>query len=209
MMLNPAIEKYLTALHPVQMGILAEMERLALEKNFPYVGPLVGQALQILSRISQAKKILELGSGFGYSAFWFLQGMEKEGRIICTDKKGENERLARGFFRKAGMEGRVDFRVGDALETLKATEEGPFDIIFNDIDKEDYPRALELALPKIRKGGLFVSDNVLWFGSVADSRTKEPTTLAIQKFNRMLFSNKNLLTTIVPLRDGLSVSLKL
>jgi len=100
-------------------------------------------------------------------------------------------------------------RVGDALEILSEEKPASLDIIFNDIDKEDYPRVFKLAVPRLRAGGLFITDNVLWSGRVADRKNSEPTTQAIQEFNRMLYGSKELFTSIIPLRDGVAVARKL
>ena len=121
------------------------------------------------------------------------------------DRKNADE--ARGYFERSGVAGRITIKVGDALELLSEQKE-QFDIIFCDVDKEDYPRAFRLALPRLRKGGLFVADNALWSGKVADKRPTETTTKAIQEFNRLLYASPELFTTILPIRDGVAVAVK-
>lgn len=205
--LNPAIEGYLHELLPQRDAVLSDMELLGKEKGFPIIGPLVGRLLCQLTRLTQARHIFELGSGYGYSAVWFSKGLSEDGKIISTDGSPENARLARQFFERAGIAARVDFRVGDALSLLEQ-EPGPFDIILNDIDKHEYPQAFEKAVPKLRKGGLLITDNVLWHGRVV-SGDQQPSTLGVLKFNEMAYHSDGVYTTIIPLRDGVAVTLKL
>ena len=205
-LINVEIEKYLNEIIPDRDFVLTEMETYATSKNFPIVGPLVGRFLYQITKATKAKRILELGSGFGYSAYWFAKAVGRGGTIICTDKSEENEVRAKQYLKKGRLESRVNFIVGNALSSLGNTR-GPFDIIFNDIDKTQYPSALMLALPKLRKGGLFISDNALWSGRILD-RKPDAATAGILAFTRMLFASKELFTTIIPLRDGLSVSIK-
>jgi predicted O-methyltransferase YrrM len=204
---QPDIEQYLKDIAPDRDRVLTEMETFAEQIGFPIVGPLVGRLLYLLAASMNAKRILELGSGFGYSAYWFAKATSDDARIICTDNKHENAERARAWFARGNVDKKIEFRVGDALATLAATE-GPFDIIFNDIDKHDYPKALALSLPKLRTGGLLISDNVLWKGRVLAEKPDEATA-AILTFNRRLYSLPELFSTIIPLRDGVSVSIKL
>jgi caffeoyl-CoA O-methyltransferase len=204
---EPKINDYIRSLRPSNDKVLAKMETYAEQNGFPIIGPLVGPILRQLAVVSGAKRILELGSGFGYSAYWFAGGMIRSGKIICTDNSEENRQRALGYFNKGGYESMIDFRIGDALEILSSFK-GPFDIILNDIDKRDYPRALELAIPRLKPGGLFISDNVLWSGLVI-SENPDTTTKTILDFNRKLFKSKNLLSSIIPIRDGLAVAVKL
>jgi caffeoyl-CoA O-methyltransferase len=205
--LAPAINAYLHNLLPQSDSVLSEMERIGQEKGFPIIGPLVGRLLCQLAQLTQARRIFELGSGYGYSAVWFSKGMVADGKIISTDGSAANARAARQFFERAGIGSRVDFRVGDAL-TLLDQESGPFDIILNDIDKHEYPQAFEKAIPRLRKGGLLITDNVLWHGRVATG-DQQPSTLGVLKFNQLAYGSPDVLTTIIPLRDGVAVSLKL
>ena len=204
--INTAIENYLKGLLPERDNVLQEMEAYGHQKGFPIIGPLVGRLLFQLASLTQAKKIFELGSGFGYSALWFSKGVQPHAKIICTDGSQENAAMARGFLKQAGIEMLVDFRVGDALTLLDA-EPGPFDIILNDIDKHEYPQAFLKAVPKLRKGGLLITDNVLWSGKVV-SRDPDPDTKGILEFNQLAYQSKEVHTVIIPLRDGVAVSMK-
>jgi len=204
--LNSEINNYLHSLIPDRDPVLEEMERIGKEKGFPIIGPLVGRLLCQLALLTQARTVFELGSGYGYSAIWFSKGMRPGGRIICTDGEKENARQAAAFFERAGIKN-VDYRVGDALSMLER-EPGPFDIILNDIDKHEYPEAFKKALPKLRKGGLLITDNTLWYGKVVMG-DKERSTLGILEFNRLAYRSTEVFSTLVPLRDGVTVSIKL
>jgi predicted O-methyltransferase YrrM len=129
------------------------------------------------------------------------------GRVHYTDSDQKNCEKAKKYCERAGVAERVTFKRGDALELLSEEKE-PFDIIFNDVDKDDYPRVLRLAVPRLKKGGLFVTDNVLWSGKVAEKNAKDSNTKAIQEFNRLLYGSQELFTTIIPLRDGVSIAVK-
>ncbi len=154
-----------------------------------------------------AKSIFELGSAIGYSTIWWARAVGESGRVTYTDGNPKNAQEARGYFERAGVGKQINVKVGDALELL-SEEKQEFDIIFNDVDKEDYPRVFRIALAKLRKGGLFVTDNVLWSGRAAQKDPQEATTKAIQEFNRQLYASPDLFTTILPLRDGVAVAQK-
>jgi caffeoyl-CoA O-methyltransferase len=203
---HPEIEGYLHHLLPPREPVVAEMEALAEKNHFPIVGPLVGRLLYQLALIHRAERVLELGSGFGYSAYWFAKGLPKTGRVICTEGSADRIRQGVDFLRRAGLGNQVEFRQGDALELI-AQMEGPFDIVFCDIDKASYPDALSLGLPRLRSGGLFIADNVLWSGRVATA-ADDPDTTGIKAFNKAIYARPELTSTLIPLRDGVSVSIK-
>jgi caffeoyl-CoA O-methyltransferase len=148
-----------------------------------------------------------LGSAIGYSTIWWAQAVGEKGRVIYTDGDPKNAERARGYFGRAGVSNRITVHTGDALEFLSEQKQ-QYDIIFNDVDKEDYPRVLRLVSPRLRKGGLFITDNVLWSGRVTEKNPKEPSTKAILEFNRLLYSSADFFTTILPIRDGIAVALK-
>jgi len=201
------VEDYLYSLLPQRDEVLNEMEEQAAKRDIPIVGPAVGRLLHQLALISGAKTVFEMGSAIGYSTIWWARAVGEGGRVIYTDGDRKNANEARGYFERAGVMKQITVKVGDALEILSEQTQ-QFDIIFCDVDKEDYPRALRLALPRLRKGGLFVADNVLWSGKVAQKKPAEASTKAIQEFNRLLYSSAELFTTILPIRDGVSVSVK-
>lgn len=204
---HPDIVEYLLNVTPERDEVLQDMEEFALEKNFPIVGPLVGRTLYLFTQVLDAKRVLELGSGFGYSAYWFAKAVRKDGLVICTDDDAQNAERAQEYFRRGKIANRIQFHVGEALKIID-TLEGSFDIIFNDLDKHQYPKAFRKALPKLRKGGLLISDNVLWCGKILDKKP-DADTAGILTFNRLIYSSKEVFTVILPIRDGISVSIRL
>ena len=207
MIVSPEVERYLAGLAAPRDEALREMEALAEERGFPIVGAEVGRLLGMLAATAGARRVLELGSGFGYSAVWFARALPPDGRVICTDFSDENRARAEGFFRKAGVAAKVEFRVGDALGIAR-TLDAPFDIVFNDVDKEAYPDVVPLAVTLLRSGGLFISDNALWGGKVAGDGKVDPATAALKRFNTAVSRHPGLETVIIPLRDGLAVCRK-
>lgn len=203
---HPAIEEYLKSLAPEADPVLREMEALAESRRFPIVGPLVGRLLALLALAVGARRVLELGSGYGYSAYWFARALGPEGEIVCTEYSHDNARLAREFLARGKVRPRVEFEVGDALE-LVDRHPGPFDLIFMDIDKALYPKAFPKLLPRLRSGGLLVTDNMLWRGAVLHP-AEDDATRGIQTYTRLLYGSDDLFTILLPLRDGVSVSLR-
>jgi len=201
------VENYLYSLLPARDEVLVEMEAAAAKRDIPIVGPAVGRVLHQLALTTDSKNVFEMGSAIGYSTIWWARAVGKGGRVFYTDGDRKNADEARGYFQRAGVADRISVHVGDALELLSEQKQ-QFDIIFCDLDKEDYPRALRLALPKLRKRGLFVADNVLWSGKVAQENAGEASTKAIQELNRLLYTSGELFTTILPIRDGLAVAIK-
>lgn len=201
------VDDYLYSMLPKRDEVLEEMEGYATEHNIPIVGPAVARVLQQLALMISAKTVFELGSAIGYSTIWWAQAVGEKGRVIYTDGDARNAKRARGYFDRVGVSNRIALRTGDALEILSEQKE-QYDIIFNDVDKEDYPRVLRLVSPRLRKGGLFITDNVLWSGRVAEKNPKEAQTKAILEFNRLLYNSTDFYTTILPIRDGLAVALK-
>ncbi|MEK6224076.1 MAG: O-methyltransferase [Thermodesulfobacteriales bacterium] len=187
--------------------ILSEMEEMAREKNIPIVGRQVGSFLYQLAITINAKRIFELGSAFGYSAYWFAKAVGIDGQVSFTDLSKDNILLAKDFIKLVGFEERINIHFGDGALILDESS-GEFDIIFNDIEKEDYPQVIDRAYKKLRIGGLFITDNVLWHGRVI-SEDKSPATEGVREFTKLLMSHKGFYTTIVPIRDGLSISVKL
>lgn len=204
---NAAVEKYMLGLLPERDAVLREMEKQAQRRDIPIVGPAVGRLLYQYARLIQAKTVFEMGSAIGYSTLWWARAVGDSGSVFYTDGDRKNADEARGYFQRAGMEGRITIGVGDALELLSEQKQ-QFDIIFNDVDKEDYPRVLHLVSSRLRKGGLFITDNVLWSGRVTEAKPKANSTRAIQEFNRRLYTMAEFFTTIIPLRDGLAVAIK-
>ena len=203
-----AVEKYLYGILPERDPVLAEMEEQAGKRNIPIVGPAVARVFYQYARLINAKRVFEMGSAIGYSTIWWARAVGEGGEVIYTDRNKKNAAEARQYFQRTNVENRIRVEVGDALELL-SEQKREFDIIFNDVDKEDYPRVLHLVSSRLRRGGLFITDNVLWSGRVVQKRPDLLTTRAIQEFNQRLYAMPEFFTTILPLRDGVSVSVKL
>ena len=202
----PDVEDYMYSMLPARDEVLQEMETEAAKHDVAIVGPAVARVLYQLAVISKAKRVFEMGSAIGYSTIWWARGVGEGGRVIYTDGDPKRAEKARRYFERAGVSQRIVVRVGDALEILSEQKE-PYDIIFNDVDKTDYPRVFRLALPHLKSGGLFITDNVLWSGKVGKPNPDE-TTKAILEFNRLIYESKDLFTTILPIRDGVAVCVK-
>ena len=203
----PKVEAYMDGLLPQRDPVLIEIETLAANLGIPIIGPVVGRVLFLLAKLTNARNVFEMGSAVGYSTIWLARGIGEEGVVYYTDTEQENARRAEGYLRKAGVSNQVRLLIGDAIHLID-TVEGEFDLIFNDVDKEQYPEAFVKAYPRLRRGGLLVSDNVLWYGRVAEGN-RDAETEAVHEFNRLIYSKDDLFTTILPIRDGISVSLKL
>jgi len=203
----PAVEDYLYSLLPARDEVLTGIEAEAAKRDIPIVGPAVGRILYQLAVMIGARRVFELGSAIGYSTIWWARAVGEHGRVIYTDGDRKKADEARRYFDRAGVAERITVKTGDALEIL-SEEKTEYDIIFNDVDKEDYPRVFKLVVPRLRKGGLFVTDNVLWSGKVAQKSPSEASTKAILEFNRLLYGSPDFFTTILPIRDGVAVAVK-
>ncbi len=204
--LNPVIEEYLDDLFPETDPILREMEERAEREKFPAVGRQVGRALDLFTRLARARRIFEFGSGFGYSTYWFARAAGPAGHVVHVDKSEERSRDAREYLKRGKLHDRVIFEVGDALDVFRQ-QEGDWDLVFFDHDKERYADALALAWPRLKPGGLLIADNVLWSGKMITG-DKSPATEGIRRFTDALLKLPDGHTSILPLRDGVSVTWK-
>ena len=209
---NRDVERYLRGLLDEDHPVAAEMEARAKEHDFPIVGRVVGMTLEVLARAISARRVFEMGSGYGYSAYWFSRAVGESGEVHMTEGDPENQRLALDFLGRAGFEGRVHSHVGNALDLIEATR-GELDVVFCDIDKGDYPAAWEKARDRIRIGGLWLCDNVLWSGRVAQDEPEDDVqpgwTERIREHNEAVAADERFRSTILPTRDGVMVALRI
>jgi len=213
------VDGYLVELVKAQFAdqVLTEMEIRADDAGFPIVGRAVGRFLELQARAIGARRIVELGSGFGYSAYFFAGAVGDDGEVVCTDTDPDNARLAETYLRRAGRWAPVRYHVGDALEGL-ATVEGELDVVYCDIDKQGYPAAWAAAAERLRVGGMFLCDNVLWDGRVAGlapadeddevAAARAAVTDDIVAMSREIASDPRYVSSLAPIRDGVLVALR-
>ncbi|HEX9774196.1 MAG TPA: O-methyltransferase [Actinomycetota bacterium] len=209
---DPDVARYMRGLlDRHDEDVLVEMEKLAEEKRFPIVNRHVGVTLEILTRIHGARRIFELGSGYGYSAYWFARGAGPDAEIHCTDGDAENAKAAEDFLGRAGLWDRITYHVGDAVTSFDGVE-GEWDVVYDDIDKDGYPAAWRAASGRIRLGGLYICDNVLWGGQVAGHAGPDGMpgewTEAIKEHNSLIANDERYVSSILPIRDGVMLALR-
>lgn len=205
-LLIAGLDEYLLSILPPRDEVLSRVEEEAARRGIPIVGAAVGRLLAQVARLAGARRVFELGSAVGYSTIWLARAVGEGGRVFFTDGSEENAAEARKNLEEAGVADRVTVLVGDALRSLDETE-GEFDLIFNDVDKEGYPDVARRAVPRLRVGGLLVTDNVLWDGALRLPACEDDAeTAAIREFNRICYAHPDLEVTIVPLRDGVSLA---
>ena len=208
-LIAPEVNEYLKKLIPPRNTILEEMETYASEVKFPIIGPVAGQFCYTIARMSNAKRIFELGSGYGYSTAWFARAVMENGggSVYHVVWDEELSQKARKYLHGLGYDDIVHYRVSEAVSALKDTE-GPFDLIFNDIDKEGYPASLPVIKEKLRPGGIVIVDNVLWSGRIFDPEDVKPETEGIREFTALISKDSDFTVNILPIRDGLLVAMK-
>ena len=203
------VEEYIYRLLPERDPVVKEMEDYAEEHRIPIIGPAVARLLALLVQVSGAKRIFEMGSAIGYSTVWLARAVGTQGKVFYSDGDPDKAKRAEVYFRMAGVAKRIEVKVGDALALVKKTP-GKFDVIFIDVDKQQYPGALQAALPKLQQGGLIIADNTLWSGKAArPAAVDDKDTKGIQEFNRLVYSSKELYPVLIPLRDGVTVCRKM
>ena len=200
---------YLDRAVPDRPPELQRMEAYARDRNFPIIGPASGHCCYLLTRLAGARRVFEMGSGYGYSTAWFARGVRANGggevHHVVWDR--ELSERARGHLTALGYSDLIRYRVGEAIEALRNAV-GPFDIVFMDIDKEGYPAAVPVIESRLRPGGLLIVDNMLWHGQVLDPDDRQRETEAIRETTRMLTNSPDWISSIVPIRDGLLVSMR-
>ncbi len=209
---HPAVDRYMKELAAVDdEEVLLEMEALAEKEGFPIIGRLCGRTIELLARAIGARRIFEMGSGYGYSAYWFSRAVGPQGQIHLTDTDPENDAKARDYLTRAGLYAPIRYHVADAFDALEATE-GLFDIVYVDINKGDYLKAWEVGSRRVRIGGFYICDNMLWSGRVTgesdEPDVQEGWTQVIDQTNRAIEADPNFRSTIIPTRDGVVVALR-
>lgn len=205
------VERYLAGLNRAHDAVLDEIAREGEQQGLPLVDAEVGALLQVLATSIGARRILEIGTCIGYSGIWLARALPTDGMLFTMEMSEDRARTAKANFARAGVSDRVSVMVGDAqLKVVKVA--GPFDLIFQDGAKPLYNTLLEPLVRLLRPGGLLVTDNVLWDGKVVPGHHQEPATdadtLAIAEYNERLNAHPQLLTSTVPLRDGVALSVK-
>jgi len=201
--------EYIDSLVPPRPMEMQAMEEEAERTGFPIVGPASGYLCYQLARMLGARRIFELGSGFGYSTAWFARAVSENGggEVYHVVWDPELSRQAQTHLTALGFDGMIHYHVGEAVQFLRDTA-GPFDLIFNDIDKESYPDSLPVIFEKLRPGGVLVVDNLLWHGRIFDDKDTTPATEGIRKMTELLTCNPGWIVTLVPVRDGVMVAYK-
>jgi predicted O-methyltransferase YrrM len=207
-----AVERYLSELNHATDPILLDLARVGAEQDLPLVDAEVGALLRVLAHSVSAKRILEIGTAIGYSGIWLAGALPADGMLLTMESDPERVRVARANFERAGVADRVSVIAGDAQRMI-AKVAGPFDLIFQDGSKTLYVPLLDRLVALLRPGGLLVTDNVLWDGEVVAGFVAVPKrdaedTRAIADYNERLNRHPQLITATVPLRDGVSISVK-
>ena len=206
------VERYLHGLNRSSDAVLDEIANAGTAGDLPLIDAEVGTLLHVLAKSIAAKRVLEIGTCIGYSGIWLARALPADGMLFTMERDAERAAIAKTNFERAGVAGRVSVMLGDAqLKIVKVS--GPFDLIFQDGAKPLYNSLLDPLVRLLRPGGLLVTDNVLWDGNVVPGFVPEPTrdeadTRAIAEYNERLSTHPDLITSIVPLRDGVAISVK-
>ncbi len=202
---NDVVEKYLYSILPDSSTVLKELEIIAESRHVPIVGPMVGRLLHILASVSNAKRVLEIGTAIGYSAIWLgLAVKQNKGRVITIEINSNVANEATKNIKRVGLAKTIEVINGDSLQVIPKLK-GKFDIIFIDDTKENYPKYLDLCIKLLNKNGLLIADNALWRGEVALENKSEDAD-AIARFNELLMKRMN--AVIIPARDGVAIAIK-
>jgi caffeoyl-CoA O-methyltransferase len=205
--ISSQVREYLDSLVPPRPPELRAMEANAGDTGFPIVGPASGHLCYQVARMIGARQIFELGSGFGYSTAWFARAVRENGggvvhHVVWSEELSQQ---ARQHLSALGYEDLIRYHVSEAVQTLREAE-GPFDLIFNDINKHAYPDSLSAVEEKLRPGGVLISDNMLWSGRIFDPEDQTPDTEGVREFTRRITADPAWVASLVPIRDGLIVA---
>ncbi len=203
------VQDYLTSLVPSRNPELRKMETYAEKNDFPIIGPACGYYCYQLARMINAKSVFELGSGYGYSTAWFAKAVRENGGGVIHHTVWDDQlsSMATNHLSKMGYADLIQYHNAEAVETLRQTA-GPFDIIFNDIDKHGYPDSLPVIKEKLRSGGILIIDNMLWSGRIFDAKNRDKSAVAIRRFTKMITTDPDWIVSLAPVRDGMIVAYK-
>jgi predicted O-methyltransferase YrrM len=203
------LSAYIDALVPERPSELRQMEAYAEAEKFPIIGPACGHLCYQLARTIGARRVFELGSGFGYSTAYFARAVHENGGGVVHHVVWDEalSQRARRHLAALGYEGIVQYHVREAIEALQQTD-GPFDLIFNDIDKDAYPRSLPVIESRLRPGGVLVIDNMIWSQRIFDPTDRSPMTEGVREFTRLITQDPHWIVSLVPIRDGMIVATK-
>jgi predicted O-methyltransferase YrrM len=199
--------EYLDGLVPARPPEMQAMEAHAQEINFPIIGPSSGYLCYQVARMIGARRVFELGSGYGYSTAWFAKAVSENGggevfHVVWDEALSQQ---ARKHLAVLGYNGMIHYHVAEAVQTLRETA-GPFDLIFNDINKDGYAASLPVIVEKLRPGGVLIVDNMLWSGRVFEKGDKTPETASIRKLTELLTHSPDWIVSLTPVRDGVVVA---
>lgn len=212
--LDDRLQRYVVAHGARETAVQRELRRVTqrMPRSSMQIGAVQGALLQVLVRVMGARRCLEIGTFTGYSALAVALALPKDGRIVCCDLSEEWTAIARRYWKRAGVAGKIDLRIAPALETLgallKRGKAGKFDFAFIDADKANYANYYERCLKLVRRGGLIAADNTLWGGSVVDPRNQTVDTRAIRAFNRKLLRDRRVDIALVPVGDGMTLAIR-
>lgn len=208
-LIAPSVAGYLESLVPERPAELLAMEAYARAHRFPIIGPVCGHLCYQIARMTRARSVFELGSGFGYSTAFFARAVSENGGGIVHHVVWDEDlsARARGHLKALGLDPMVEFHVGEAVGALEAAD-GPFDLIFNDIDKSGYPASLRVIEQKLRPGGVLIIDNMLWSGRIFDRADTSPDTEGVREFTRRITTDPTWICSLVPIRDGMIVAVR-
>jgi len=203
------VQDYLTSLVPPREPELQAMEEYAAKNDFPIIGPSCGYYCYQLARMIGARSVFELGSGYGYSTAWFAKAVRENGGGVIHHTVWDDKlsKMAQEHLSKLGYGDLVQYHNAEAVETLRKTQ-GPFDVIFNDIDKHGYPDSLPVTKEKLRSGGILIIDNMIWHGQILDPNDHEKNTEAIRQFTHAITTDPDWVVSLTPTRDGMIVAYK-
>ena len=205
----PILSHYMNALLPERHPEMQVMEEFARQSGFPILNPAAAHFCYLVARMTAAKSVFELGSGYGYSTAWFALAVKENGggKVYHTVWDAELTARARRHLAAVGVSDLVEFHTGEAVQALRDCP-GPFDLIFNDIDKTNYPSSLPVIAEKLRPGGVMLVDNLLWGGRIFNGNDQTPATQAIRRFTLDVMDDPAWITSLIPIGDGLLLAYK-